>query len=171
MPASPLHDRFLALVDEHRRPLAKVCWAYGRTPHDRDDLFQDIVTRLWSSFGSYDGHRPFLTWMYRVALNVAIDHRRRGQRWGRDGASFDETMIPSADSERPDQLHILRELLDQQNDADRALLLLYLEGHSYREIGDVLGMSESNIGTRLYRLKESMRQSAQRSQQTEGRSP
>lgn len=171
MPASPTHDRFLKLVDEHRRPLAKVCWAYGRTPHDRDDLFQDIVARLWASFSSYDSQRPFSTWMYRVALNVAIDHRRRWQRWGRDGASFDEAMLPTADPARPDQLTHLRELLDQQNDSDRALILLYLEGHSYREIGDVLGMSESNVGTRLNRLKESMRQSAQQSEPTEGQSP
>ena len=168
MPASPAHDRFLALLDEYRRPLAKVCWAYGRTQHDRDDLFQDIVARLWASFASYDPNRSFLTWMYRVALNVAIDHRRRRQRWSREGVRFDETAIPSTNSDRPDQLNDLRELLDRQNDADRALLLLYLEGHSYREIGDILGMSESNVGTRLNRLKQSMRESAQTPEPSKG---
>lgn len=165
------HDRFLALLDEHRRPLAKVCWAYGRTQHDRDDLFQDIVARLWVAFGSYDPNRPFLTWMYRVALNVAIDHRRRWQRWGRESTNIDEAMIPSLEAGHHDQLIELRDLLDRQNDADRALLLLYLEGHSYREIGDVLGVSESNVGTRLNRLKQSMRQSAQRSEPAGGSTP
>ncbi len=170
MPALPAHDRFLALVDEHRRPLAKVCWTYGRSQHDRDDLFQDIVARLWAAFASYDQNWPFMTWMYRVALNVAIDYRRRRQRWGREGASIDETVIPSTDSDRPDQLRELRELLEQQNDADRALLLLYLEGHSYREMGDVLGTSETNVGTRLNRLKQSMRESAGTSEPSKGSS-
>lgn len=171
MQSLPAHDRFLARLDENRRPLAKVCWAYGRTQHDRDDLFQDIVARLWASFASYDPNRPFLTWMYRVALNVAIDHRRRLERWGREGASVDEAAIPADGGHKRDQLISLRELLDRQNDADRALLLLYLEGHSYREIGDILGMSESNVGTRLNRLKQSMRESAQASEPSKGVSP
>lgn len=168
MPVSPIHDRFLSLVDEHRRALAKVCWTYGRTPHDRDDLFQEIVARLWGAFGSYDDKRPFLTWMYRVALNVAIDHRRRWQRWSRESEIVDEAALPSPVLNRHDQLNELRDLLDQQNDADRALLLLYLEGHSYREMGDILGMSESNVGTRLNRIKQAMRQSVQIPETTEG---
>src|SRR5262245_44206139 len=160
------HDHFLALVESYQRPLLKVCWAYGRTSHDRDDLLQEIVGRLWAAFGKYDRGRPFSTWMYRVALNVAIDFRRRKLRWGREAVSLDDpgTAIPAEATDDPvkrERSRDLRELLEQHSDADRALLLLYLEGYSYREIGDVLGMSESNVGTRLNRLKQSLRQSAQ----------
>lgn len=125
---------------------------------------QEIVGQLWMSFSKYDRSRKFSTWMYRVALNVAIDYQRRLKRWGRESGQLDEGGIPvesSEDAEKLQQLNDLRELLEQQTDADRALLLLYLEGHSHREIGEVLGMSESNVGTRLNRLKKSLRESVQ----------
>jgi RNA polymerase sigma-70 factor (ECF subfamily) len=158
-PASD-HEHFLSLLESHQRPLLKVCWTYGRTSHDRDDLFQEIVGRLWTSFGKYDRSRKFSTWMYRAALNVAIDFRRRQQRWGMETASLDErgAAVPAVATDDAMRRQQLRELLEQQSDADRAILLLYLEGHSYREIGEVLGTSESNVGTRLNRLKTSLRQ-------------
>jgi len=129
-------------------------------------LLQEIVGRLWVAFGKYDRSRRFSTWMFRVALNVAIDFRRRQRRWGREIASLDEggAGVPVAateDATKVQQLRELRELLEQQSDADRAILLLYLESHSYREIGEVLGISESNVGTRMNRLKKSLRQSVQ----------
>lgn len=160
------HEHFLSLLESHQRPLLKVCWAYGRTSHDRDDLLQEIVGRLWAAFGAYDRSRKFSTWMFRVALNVAIDFRRSQRRWGRETVSLDDggDTVPDAatdDAAKRQQLRELRELLEQQSDEDRPLLLLYLEGHSYREIGDVLGISESNVGTRLNRLKNSLRQSVQ----------
>ena len=65
------HEHFLSLLEAHQRPLLKVCWAYGRTAHDRDDLLQEIVARLWAAFGRYDPGRKFSTWMFRVALNGA----------------------------------------------------------------------------------------------------
>lgn len=162
----PNHDEFLSLLDSHQRQLLKVCWVYGRTWHDRNDLLQEITSRLWSAFDKYDRSRPFSTWMFRVALNVAIDFRRRQTRWGREAVSLDvrEESDPAEvdeDKTRNQQLGELRELLDQQTDSDRALLLLYLEGNSHREIGNILGMSETNVGTRLNRLKKSLRQSVQ----------
>ena len=165
-PTPSEHDVFLSLLESHQRPLFKICWAYGRTSHDRDDLFQEIVGQLWMSFAKYDRSRKFSTWMFRVALNVAIDFRRRQQRVGREAATLDESESANAtvapgDLQKQEQLHELRELLEQQSEADRAILLLYLEGHSHREIGEVLGTSESNVGTRLHRLKASLRQSVQ----------
>ena len=99
-----------------------------------------------------------------MALNVAIDFRRRERRRPAQIASLDDGIVAAdpatGDAAKLDELHELRELLDQQADADRAILLLYLEGNSYREIGDVFGISESNVGTRLNRLKNSLRQTA-----------
>jgi len=146
--------------------LFKICWAYGSTSHDRDDLFQEIVGQLWTSFAKYDRSRKFSTWMFRVALNVAIDFRRRQQRQGRETATLDDRALAGParathDATKQEQLRELTELLERQSDADRAILLLFLEGHSYREIGEVLGTSESNVGTRLNRLKTSLRQSVQ----------
>jgi RNA polymerase sigma-70 factor (ECF subfamily) len=157
------HERFLSLVDSQRRALFKVAWAYTRTSHDRDDLLQEIVGQLWASFPKYDSSRPFATWMYRVALNVAIDFQRRQRRRWKETAGLDEaaaslTTLSADEAARAQQLRDLHELLEQQDDADRAILILHLEGHSHRDIGAVIGISESNVGTRLNRLKKSMRQ-------------
>ncbi len=158
---SAVADRFLSLIDAHQRLLLKVCWTYTRTSHDRDDLLQEIVSRLWASFGSYDATRTFSTWMYRVALNVAIDHCRRRQRRESTSLTIDNSNEPRAahDEHKQEQLQELRELMDQLDDGDRAILLLSLEGNSYREIAEIIGISESNVGTRLSRLKKSLRQS------------
>jgi RNA polymerase sigma-70 factor (ECF subfamily) len=152
---------FLSLVETDERMLLKVCWAYTSTSHDRDDLFQEIVVRLWAAFGSYDRKRPFSTWMYRVALNVAIDFRRRRQRRLFASRNLDEGYDPASPGDEPkhEQLQELHELLERQNEANRALLLLCLEGNSYHEIAEIIGISESNVGTRLNRLKKSLRES------------
>lgn len=161
----PHHDEFLTLIEAHQRALLKVCWAYGRSPHDRDDLLQEIIAQLWKAFERYDRSRKFSTWMFRVALNVAIDHRRRQRRWGRTATPLDLSEVDPATSDEGDQkrqqLRDLWELLEQQSEVDRAIVVLLLEGSSHREIAEALGLSESNVGTRLNRLKKSLRQSFQ----------
>lgn len=152
------HETFLALLAEHQRALLKVCWVYGQTSHDRDDLLQEIISQLWASFARYDPSRPFMTWMYRVALNVGIDSQRRQRRLREMGSLRDIPEAKTPSSGNPDRDE-LRELLEGKKEDDRAILLLCLEGHSYREIGEVLGISETNVGTRLNRLKQALRQS------------
>jgi len=161
-----VQQEFLSLMAAHQRALLKVCWTYGWSVHDRDDLLQEITARLWAAFGAYDQSRPFITWMYRVALNVAIDHHRKQKRQGRTIAGIQDvgtatSLAPDAKVEHREEAAQLRNLLDQLSDADRALLLLFLEGHSYNNIGEVLGISASNVGTRLNRLKNSLRDSLQ----------
>ncbi|MCP4191439.1 MAG: RNA polymerase sigma factor [Planctomycetaceae bacterium] len=159
--APPLDQTtFVSLIDDHRRLIMKVCWAYTSTPDDRDDLLQDILSQLWASFRNYDRRRPFSTWMYRVALNVAIDSLRRKTRQ-REQTGVEEMpeFASPRDETRQEQLLELHELLDRQNEADRAILLLFLEGQSYREIGGIIGMTESNVGTRINRLKQTLKKS------------
>jgi RNA polymerase sigma-70 factor (ECF subfamily) len=159
-------ESFLSLIEAHERMLMKVCWAYTSTSHDRDDLLQEIVSRLWAAFGSYDPNRRFSTWMYRVALNVAIDYRRRRERreTGRLSLADMHDHASPHDEHKQQQLHELRELLERQNEADRMILILFLEGNSYREIAEIIGISESNVGTRLSRLKKSLRESVESSE-------
>ena len=161
----PEQADFLTRIETHHRMLLKVCWTYTSNSHDRDDLFQEVVGRLWAAFGTYDRNRTFSTWMYRVALNVAIDFRRRQTTRKNEVVSFDDmpeskSQHSAAQQELQRELH---ELLQRQSEADRAILLLYLEGNSHREIAEVVGISESNVGTRLNRLKVSLRQAAQAS--------
>ena len=163
MPSQVDHEWFLSVLAAHHRLIHKVCWAYANSPEEREDLFQEIVVRLLSATRTYDPTRKLSTWLYRVALNVAIDsHRKRRQQSKEQlGLDGDRQPAPGQDPVVAEQLEELRALLEHQTEVDRALLLLHLEGNSHREIGEVLGLSESNVGTRLSRLKQSLRQSVQ----------
>lgn len=160
--------RFETLLRDHQRIVFKIAAAYASGVHDRDDLAQEIAAQLWRSFGSYDERRAkFSTWMYRVALNVAISHVRAGTRSGAerfqplDDAHLET--IANADPgpheavERDERMAALREFIGGLDPLNRALVLLYLEDRSYAEIADVLGISETNVATKLDRIKQKLR--------------
>ena len=161
MPSSVDHKWFLSALDLHQRLIHKVCWSYSNSPDEREDLFQEIAVRLFSAARNYDPTRKLSTWIYRVALNVAIDFHRKRRRRSRERLGFDGELETASGQDQvvTEQLRELRELLEHQSEVDRALLLLHLDGNSHSEIGEVLGISESNVGTRLSRLKKSLRQS------------
>ncbi|MEL1265142.1 sigma-70 family RNA polymerase sigma factor [Pseudoxanthomonas putridarboris] len=155
-------QRFQALLLQHRGIVVKVAGTYAWHPDDRDDLAQEIAAQLWRSFPGYDPARPFATWMYRIALNVAISHVRQRTRGPQQAESWDDARHDTADPRAHDheaqqQVDLLYRFIRQQPALDRALLLLYLEDHSYRDIADVLGISETNVATKIGRLKQRIR--------------
>jgi RNA polymerase sigma factor (sigma-70 family) len=163
MPRRPSQERFLALLDEHKKILYKVAGSYSRTPEDRQDLEQEIVAQLWRSFDRYDESYKFSTWMYRIALNVAISFYRGESRRSRSTVSAGESILEIADprATEPDAgLQILRRLIAQLDELDRALILLYLDGNRHDTIAEILGISETNVGTKIGRIKQRLRRDA-----------
>ncbi len=155
--AQAFQDRLSA----HRGIVLKVAASYAWTPEDRADLAQDIALQLWRAWPGYDPVRPFATWMYRVALNVAISHRRsESQRGPHDPLHESHDQLVGehdVDAGQRQQRELLQRAMRSLGRLDRALLLLHLEGCSHREIGDVLGLSETNAATRLGRIREKLR--------------
>jgi RNA polymerase sigma-70 factor (ECF subfamily) len=153
---------FQALLQAHRGIVAKVAGTYAWHPDDRDDLMQEIATQLWRAWPGYDPQRPAATWMYRIALNVAISYvrgRTRGVQPEPFGDHHGQVADPHAhDHEARQQVDLLHRFIHAQPPLDRALLLLYLEDRSYREMADVLGLSETNVATKISRLKQRLRQ-------------
>jgi RNA polymerase sigma factor (sigma-70 family) len=155
-------DKFLSLLDEHRTILFKVVNSYGRTPADREDLVQEMTAQLWRSFERYDDRYPFSTWMYRVALNVAISFYRRESRRERHIVAAEDSVLESA-AERSESsaadpdLRLLQRFLERLGELDRALMLLYLDGNRHHAIAEILGISETNVGTKIGRLKQRLR--------------
>jgi RNA polymerase sigma-70 factor (ECF subfamily) len=152
---------FLALLNAHRRLLYKVTRAYGRSAADRDDLAQESIVQLWRAYPRYDRRFKFSTWMYRITLNVAISWQRRERTQMRHRASEGEEILENvavldATLDRED-VALLYASIERFDEIDRALLLLYLDGHSHAEIADVLGMTPTNVGTRIGRLREHLR--------------
>jgi RNA polymerase sigma-70 factor (ECF subfamily) len=160
MSGSARHDDFIARLTAHTGIVRKVAALYGRSIEDRRDLEQEITAQLWRAFPAYDAARPFPTWAYRIALNVAISAARGDVR--HDGA---DTLDAAGDvigddggtPERDEALARLRGFIAGLDALHRALMLLYLEEHSYREIADILGVSETNVATKINRVKQKLR--------------
>lgn len=162
-PAEAMSAPFEALLEQHSGIVRKVAFSYARNEAQRQDLTQDIVLQLWKAYPRYSPERPFTTWMYRIALNVAISSLRKNTRPGRETVPFDEARhdLPHEAADAPEmeeRITMLRAVMAQLPPLDRALLLLYLDDRPYREIAAVLGLSETNVATKLSRLKERLRQ-------------
>lgn len=149
------------LVEKHRGILRKVVSTYCRNADDREDLRQEILANLWRAWPRYDPRRPFATWMYRVALNVAISHVRRVYRQ-------QSTMValkPEHDAEVPfvDEFELrqeevrLTDAMERLEPLNRAILLLHLDGYAHREVAEMVGISETNVGTKLSRIRTTLK--------------
>lgn len=155
------HKDFEALLQSHRGIVFKVANTYCWRPDDRDDLVQDIIAQLWRAWPRYDPSRTYSTWMYRIALNVAISFVRKAVRHRELSVPLDETLHDTAAAANSDgtedRRHRLQKFIERQAPLDRALLLLYLEDKSQREIAEILGITPTNVSTKINRLKQKIR--------------
>ncbi|MDQ3160947.1 MAG: sigma-70 family RNA polymerase sigma factor [Pseudomonadota bacterium] len=163
MNASASLRLFSELLKRHAGIVFKVANTYARGAEDRADLAQEIAAQLWRAWPRYDPSRSVTTWMYRIALNVAISHvRSNSMRLRHDAVPLDDDLHDIADSnatnpETEQQLRMLQQFIARQAPLERALLLLYLEDRKQGEIAEILGISESNVSTKIGRLKQRIR--------------
>ncbi len=157
------NDAFLRALSPHKAILYKVAYTYCRNSDDRRDLIQDMVIQLWRSFSRYDESTgvKFSTWMYRIAMNVAISQYRSHTRQIRDTVPLEEfgLNIAAADAlhdSASDNMRALMALIDGMDELNRALILLFLDGYDAVEIADVVGISATNVSTRMTRIKQKL---------------
>jgi RNA polymerase sigma-70 factor (ECF subfamily) len=152
-------QEFVDLVFQHQGVLHRICSVYGPTPEDRDDLYQEILTHAWRSFASFSKKAKFSTWLYRVALNTAFLSRRKRSAQPEfvtsDGDAPEAAVYENAG--RQQDVELLYRCIQELKTLDRAIVLLYLEQHTYEEIAEITGLSRSNISVRLVRIKEKLR--------------
>lgn len=151
---------FFSELQAHRGILFKVARSYCREPADRDDLIQEIVVALWRAFPSFQGRSRFTTWMYQIALNVAISYRRSESVRTRHLVSDEAELLRAAEYRDIDssQVQLLYEFIDELNPFEKALVLLYLDGHSQHEMAYILGITATNVSTKIGRIKHALRQ-------------
>lgn len=144
-------------IERHQAVLFKVARAYGATHADREDLFQEIALQLWHSVPAFRGDCAVTTWIYRVALNTALVWHRRERKHGTGRQEFEAAtallVAPAASDPRLDWIYRRIGELDEGN---RSLALLMLEGFSYREMSQILGLSEGNVGVKIGRIKAAL---------------
>jgi len=161
MSARTRDDDFLAALQQHKAILYKVANAYCSRREDRGDLIQDIVVALWQAWPRYDRHLAFAGWMQRIAINVAISFYRGESRRIRDALPIEEFGMDLAAADRVlaaegDDLRALHQLIAQLDEINRALILLYLEGYAQDEIAALVGLSATNVATRINRIKQKL---------------
>ncbi len=162
------------LIRRHAKLIHKIAYAYARDATDREDVVQEVAVQLWRSRHRYDERYKETTWVYRIALNVAISFHRR-ERWHREGHLPIEahaiTIAAASEVEPGEDVELLLRCIDDLGALDKALVLLYLDGNEHASIAEVLGISVSNVGTKLLRIKDKLRvafEQRARSNRTEG---
>ncbi len=151
---------FMEILEDHKLIIFKICNSYCRDREEQKDLVQEVIMQLWSSFPKYNPEFKLSTWVYRIALNVAISNYRKSTTRSKHLAKVEEGYVDIAvddDRDSQEDMQLLREFINQLDELNRALMILYLDGNSHEEIAAILNISKSNVGTKINRIKEKLK--------------
>ena len=153
-------DQFLDILEKNIGIIIKIARAYSNTVSDKEDLINDITLELWKSFERFKGDSKISTWIYRIALNTSMNYKRNREK---DRMFFIDDLKQFENLswliEQPGSSHseILYQCIDELNQLNKAIILLYLDGNSHEEISVITGVSKTNVGTRISRIKEQIK--------------
>ena len=152
-------ERFIAAIKENEGFIYKIASVYTNNTDDKNDLVQEIIYQLWKSFDSFNHQSSLNTWMYRVALNVAIFQLKVSKK-SISTIPIDEQITnyqEKDDSDNDERWEIFRDQIDTLNLLDKGIVLLYLDNKSYEEIAAIVGITKTNVATKLSRIKEKLK--------------
>ena len=155
-------DFFYSSLENHKAILHKICNSYSKNNEDRSDLFQEIIIQIWHSIERYDPKYKMSTWIYRISLNTAISFYRKHKNRDKESTiQFDDlfSIDDSLDIEKDPIIEQLHEYIEALNGMNKALILLYLDDYNYHTISEILGISVSNVGTKIARIKSTLKDS------------
>ncbi|MBC7920798.1 MAG: sigma-70 family RNA polymerase sigma factor [Ferruginibacter sp.] len=151
-----LQNEFVQLLAAHQKLVHTICSLYYLLPEDRQDLFQEIALQLWKSYPTFNHQSKITTWIYRVAINTVFAKIRKEKSRPKSD-SFSEAAFQVPQPETPfEQVEAIADLyraIHQLSDVDKAIVMLYLDEHSYEEIANIVKMSRTNVSTRIGRIK------------------
>jgi RNA polymerase sigma-70 factor (ECF subfamily) len=160
MASNNLQDYFLNIFEQNIGIIMKIARAYTKTIQDREDLINDIALELWKSFERFKGDSKISTWIYRVALNTSINYSRKSKSTSLVSSS-DLKLVNSTnwliEQDESSQGEILYDCINELNALNKAIILLYLDGNSHEEISTITGITKTNVGTRIGRIKEQIK--------------
>ena len=151
-----LEKEFISLIKENERILLKICNVYCKEDGDREDLYQDILIQLWKSFPNFDKRSKITTWLYRIAFNTAVSRYRKEKKAPKKEPISDRLVANCSNED--ENIRLLYSAIEGLNKIERAITMLYLDGVKYKEIGEILGLSESNVGFKINQVKRKLRE-------------
>ncbi len=152
-------DLFISAIKDNESFIYKIASVYTNTIEDRNDLVQEIIYQLWKSFDSFNQKSSLSTWMYRVALNVSLYQLKLSKK-RISTIPIDEHLLNNREtdnSENDEAWKLFKQQIDNLNLLDKAIVMLYFDNKSYDEIAEIIGISKSNVGTKLLRIKEKLK--------------
>lgn len=150
-------QEFISLVTRYKSTIYTVCYMFSKDRVELDDLFQEILIKLWNGYGSFRGESDIRTWIYRVSLNSCLNREKKKRKEGVH-IPLSVDIDPYEDiSDRTLQTRRLYDRINRLGLVERAMILLWLEGMTYEEIGAVIGISVKNVSFQLYRIKEKLK--------------
>jgi len=153
---------FLSIIETHKGIIYKIAHSFCRDPDDQKDLAQEIILKLWKSFETYNQQSKHSTWFYQIALNVAISYYRKEKSRSNLNVPLSENILNIADFDHNTQAEqkafFLTQFLLELKELDRALMIPYLEERSHKEISGIMGISETNVATKIGRIKVILKQ-------------
>lgn len=155
------NNLFETIIIEHKGIFFKVAKTYCKDEEDRKDLLQEMMVQVWQSLPRYNHEFKLSTWLYRIVLNVAISYYRKyaNRLHFHQVVDFEAQDIADiTENDSNQSLQLLEQFINELNDLDKALMLLYLEDKSHVEISEILGISTSNVSTKVSRIKEKLKQ-------------
>lgn len=152
-------EHFTRAIEENEGLIYKVTMLYTGNLQDREDLYQEIVFQLWKSYDSFNEFSKLSTWMYRVAMNTAIYNLKKNNR--KIGTTTIDPIVERIadlkDNSEEEKLKLLNDQIQKLNLLEKGIILLYLEGKSHDEIAEIIGITKSNVGTKISRIKQKLK--------------
>jgi RNA polymerase sigma factor (sigma-70 family) len=160
MDKQELQKLFQEIIKQHKGILFKVSRAYCPFEEDRQDLIQEILIQVWQSLHKYNNQCKVSTWVYRISLNVSISFYRKNLNRTTKFTELNEQNIQITTDDKTEteqELNLLEQFISELKEIDKAIMVLYLEDKSHFEIAEILGISVTNVGTKIGRIKEKLK--------------
>ena len=149
---------FLRVIEEHKRIIYKVCFVYAKDEDTINDLYQEVALNLWKALPRFRNESKLSTWVYRIALNTCVSYLRLSKRQPQTVPLLLSMSGIFADEQDKENLKELYRLIGRLGEMERAVILLWLDEKSYKEISEILGISPSVVGVRINRIKAKLRE-------------
>lgn len=155
-------SEFINIIQTHSHIIRKAATIYADSKEDQEDLSQEIIYNLWKSYDTFKGQSQISTWIYRVAMNVSI-HFLKGKKRKLTTTKLEVNNISTDENTiRDEKWQRIKVQIEKLDLLEKGIILLYLEGKSHQEISELIGISKSNVGTRIGRIKEKLKKRIQK---------
>lgn len=154
---SDLKNKFVVLIQSNQGLINSLCRLYSHSEEEMKDYRQDVLLSLWKAFPNFREESKVSTWMYRVGLNTLVsNYRKKNSRIETESYSDSTEFDPCSEAGTDDELMLLQQAIGLLNPLEKAVIILHLEGYVHKEIAELLTLSETNVSTKLNRIKKEL---------------